>query len=228
MESEIQPVQVPLLETVIEIRFPGEARIEVCRADYQDLIRADFPVLAVPLANPTQAPALQHYRFVNTAGTEFVGLAVNSFAHSTKEYPGWVSFRDASRKYWEMIPKFTPKAISRVGLRYINRFDGDMLEKIIIDNNNGLFGPIFVNPALHRSTTVLAVGENPLVVNIDWMLLEKRVTLDFDCFAENVEVEDLWDVVESLHEGIEAHFFSLLTPEYRSQLQPTEGNDGSA
>ncbi len=228
MESEIQPVQVPLLEAVIEIRFPGEARIEVCRADYQDLIRADFPVLAVPLANPAQAPALQHYRFVNTAGTEFVGLAVNSFAHSTKEYPGWDSFRDSSRKYWESIPGFTPRSISRVGLRYINRFDGDMLNNIIVDDKNGLYGPILINPALHRSLTVLAAGENALVINIEWVPQEKRVTLDFDCFAENVEVEDLWDVVENLHEGIETHFFSLLTPEYRNQLQPTEGSNGSA
>ena len=83
---------VPLTEAIIEVRFPGDARIDHFRGEFQQKVRNEFPLLLAPTLESNESPALLHYRFSNEAQTRSVDLALHSLMYSSKEYPGWETF----------------------------------------------------------------------------------------------------------------------------------------
>lgn len=217
-KSGFKIVPIPLVEAFVRIQFPGDARIDRFRGDFQLRNRDAYPQLFVPRAVEGEAPALQHYRFSNENQTSSVSLAVNSLAVSTKEYPGWSSFRERVLNLWRLInDEIRPKNLTRLGVRFVNKFGGIDSEKVRVENR-----PVFL----------LALGEDPSEYSFKAMFQRdpnlrigvvktddnSEFLVDFEAFFLNREPSSLSEDLDRLHEAVENEFLTILAPEFRSRL----------
>lgn len=224
MAKKINVFPAPLVEAVVEIRFPGDVRIEVGRGEYQALVHSRFPALFVPGASEGAPPALQHYRFSDNAQTEHVGLAVNSFIFSTKKYPGWETFLGDVMHHWGLMPEwFAPATLTRVGIRFINRFVDELVEKVVAPGPAGVLQPVLDGALSHQAQTVLKVGEEGLVVTSRWNEESGELIVDLDAFARDLAPAALRGTLEELHAIIEEQFVALLEKSYAETLVYGEG-----
>jgi len=113
----------PLARAVFQARFPGELAIELARPRIQAALRGAFPKLFVPNAVPGVAPATQPYLFKSSNESESFEIALNSFAYTTTQYPGYARFRQIVLAHARIFSDAVPEVekLNRVGLRYINR-----------------------------------------------------------------------------------------------------------
>jgi len=112
-------VSVPLTEAVIDVRFPGDASIDGARGAFQREIEEDLPNLRVPRAKEGEAFALMPYLFTDDRLLSSVGLSLNQLFYSTREYPGWESFRERFMACWSALAGLVDlDRLTRVGMRY--------------------------------------------------------------------------------------------------------------
>jgi len=219
-ESHFELLPVPLIEAIIEVRFPGDARIEAIRGEYQQGIAAEFPLLFVPKLQLGDVPALLPYRFENEGRTRSVALSLHSLAYSTKQYPGWEVFlAEWSRLWSELTAKVGVKRLTRIGMRYVNRFDGTLRQKLSF----GAPPPYLVVPlqderATHRSTTEYVSDASSLLVNVEQAGADGTLKLDFDCYVQDMAAEDLKAQLELLHSRIEGEFLHAIEQAYSLEI----------
>lgn len=134
----------PIAESVIEVRFdtdfPADAVFGVIfervKANYPKLIR--LPILQLPapiLASDLELKYKPHYRLVSKDKTAVqIGPRTISLVASG-EYPGWVAYSEKFRDLISLTEKAgVIKTITRLGLRFINFFEGqNVFEKITLN-----------------------------------------------------------------------------------------------
>ncbi len=214
-------VEVPVYEVTAELRFPGDARIPAWRAQLQQRIRSDYPNLLVPHAKPGEAPAMQHFRFANEAGTRSVDVAIHSLAVMTREYPGWRSFRTDVLRYWGLLrDDLGVQRLTRIGLKYVNHFPG---LPSLSTASRGIYG-VFTDAArYHRSVTVLDTGDVQLILNLEIPEGGSPVTVDLDAFRQELQAQEVETVLERLHNVVEREFAAVAGAELASRLGIRQG-----
>ena len=137
----------PLVEVICQLRFPTILRIrEGQPADFQDIIRKDYPVyteqgptVGIPPQLPKElasiieqinmpVPAgLSIHRFSTLDSKRFISLRSEFVALAETSYERWELFREEAIKAENALKKvYTPAFYSRIGLRYrdiISRHD---------------------------------------------------------------------------------------------------------
>ncbi len=221
-------VVAPLIEAAIEVRFPGDTRVERWRDELQQKIRHDFPMLLVPPAQEGVAPALQHYVFASEDQSKSVGLSINSLVFTTKAYGGWVEFKKDFLKYWFLLAKaLAPEKVNRVGMFYLNRFEDaklkDVFSKLNLQSNQ--FSLLSENTQNHQSTNT--VRHDNFWLNTQVMLVRDNthsvIQVRYDAFCPvPTSPDDLESTIESLHRIIESEFFKDIAPTLAEGLMPPE------
>lgn len=219
-------VRVPLMEATIEVRFPGDARIDAIRGDFQQAIVEEFPQLFVPEVAPGESPALLPYRFQNLDGTRTVALAINSLAFLAKQYPGWATFKSDFLGFWEKLAsRVQLRDLGRVGMRFVNRFDDELNQHLNIEEAPEYLASLR-DPKCDfiRSATNYGDGETGLLINVHKPQSEPVLVLDYDAYTHNAKPEAIEATLESLHSRIEAEFQRTLNDDYaRTLLSPKAG-----
>jgi uncharacterized protein (TIGR04255 family) len=219
MASEYKTVPAPLVEAVAEIRFPGDARLESWRGELQAQVSARFPTLLVPTAKEQAAPALQHYRFSDQAQTEHVALAVNSFVFSSRRYPGWDVFLADIMSHWNLLPEwFAPKSLTRIGLRYVNKFDGELLKQLKNPGLSGILQPVLDGVREHRCMVHTVTNDIGFVMNTNWSKDQGSLVVDLDTYLEDQEPDGLQQALEKQHSVIEEQFAAIVDANYFQAL----------
>lgn len=219
-EGAYELIRVPLVEATIQVRFPGDARIDATRGDFQQAIVDEFPLLYVPEVSVGESPALMPYRFQNQDRTRTLALAINSFAYLSMQYPGWETFRTEFMNYWaELVTRAQPRELGRIGMRFINRFDGELLEHLALDAAPEYLAPLRQAECnFLRSATNYVDGDLELLVNVHRPQNEDVLVLDYDASTHNASPEELEATLEALHDRIEAEFLRALDDEYVKTL----------
>lgn len=219
-EGAYELVRVPLIEATIEVRFHGDARVDAIRGNFQEAIVEEFPLLFVPEVTLGESPALVPYRFQNQDGTRTVALAINSLAYLTKQYPGWATFQRDFLGYWgEFTSRAQPRGIGRVGMRFVNQFDGELYEHLDLDGAPEYLAPLRnATCDFLRSATNYDNGQVGLLINVHKPQNESALVLDYDAYAQNATLETLEATLEELHSRIEAEFQLALRDEYARTL----------
>ena len=213
------PTTVPLLEAALEIRFPGDARIEALRGDFQSRIREDFPFLFVPKVNPGDSPALLPYRFQNGQATRIVGLALNSFSYWSYEYPGWESFLQEALDMWSFIAEsISPETLTRVGLRYTNQFDSELKEHLNLESPPFYMVPLRNEVETHRSLTQFTTEDCSFVVSVLRLADKDELLLDYDVFVEEATPSKLSETLDTLHHKLEEEFKKCISSNLQNAL----------
>jgi uncharacterized protein (TIGR04255 family) len=215
-------IRVPLKEAVIEVRFPGDARIEAWRGEFQKTVRAKLPQLFVPGFQPGQFAALAHYQFANANRTEIVSLAINSLAYAVQEYPGWEHFKTEFLRHWETLEQeIQPETLSHVGVRYINSFDTEAdLMNLRSEPPHEYLAPLSLNPDFFQSVVRFNMDADKMQVGVVRSEQSQAITIDLDCFATDVKPVDLQNTLDRLHTNVESEFFASLNDEFVEQLTP--------
>lgn len=127
----------PLDQVVCQLRFPPILRIESdIPADFQDIVRVDFPnfseTLGVLIEVPKELkgkvpldlfapPNIKNYEFSSEDGQWKVNLTRTFVALTANKYERWEEFKDKLvGPLNALIDVYSPIYFSRVGLRYIN------------------------------------------------------------------------------------------------------------
>lgn len=228
---EINLVKEPVAEAVVEVRFPGDARIEHWRGQYQQTVRREYPKMYVPRHVPgtTAAPTLQHYRFYNETETRFVAVALNSLAFGTTQYPGWQKFRDEFLKHWEVLKReLQPSILTRIGLSYTNIFRTETDEQTA-QSKDALANVRFerqylktleARPTFHQSVTSFQRAKHQMVIQLQLINDDTELQLNFDFSTTNVKPDGVLDVIEELHTALEDEFFGSITEDLGQALKP--------
>ena len=122
-----------LLETICQLRFPTILSIDAKEpADFQDLIRADFPRYSCQTDSapgPDGKPQpIRNHTFITEDGGFKISLTKDFIAFSTMRYPGWDGFAHTlDRPLGQFIQVYKPAYFSRIGLRYVNAFSREKL-----------------------------------------------------------------------------------------------------
>ena len=111
----------PLVETVFEIRFPGEPAVECGRDKFYEQIRDTYSKVLVPRLVEGKAMAVEPYQFESEDGNYGVMLSINKLAIYCKKYEGFDLFKKETMRLVDIFGKlYKVKKLTRTGLRYIN------------------------------------------------------------------------------------------------------------
>ncbi len=122
-----------LMETICQLRFPTILSIDAKEpADFQDLIRADFPRYACQMDSVPgpdgKKQQIRNHSFITEDGTFKISLTQDFIALSTMRYPGWEGFaRTLDEPLGQFIQVYKPAYFMRIGLRYLNAFSREQL-----------------------------------------------------------------------------------------------------
>ena len=150
MENRIIYSNNPLLEVVLQLRFPTILIIGTEVPDkFQEAIREDYPsfrsgitsentvMLNINPINGMMPPAIQSqqtkvYSFISSDETYKIDLTNSSISVSTRRYVSWDDFVQHLKKpIDEFIKLYKPAFFERIGLRYI---DGLSKQKLKSEN----------------------------------------------------------------------------------------------
>lgn len=128
----------PITEAILDIQVTYPSPVEPARLEaFQDLIRASYPVKQgrtkwqgeIHLGEGAVAQAVrqraQGFLFRSADEHRAVQARQDGFTFNwLKRYESWEALRDEARPHWERYrDTFNPEAVTRLGLRYINRIE---------------------------------------------------------------------------------------------------------
>lgn len=227
----------PILEGVVEFRFespfPHDAIFGIVynefRNDYPKESLQELPILQLPEVVRSQDPALRYKPYYNlsSSGKKYlfqIGARVISLIN-LNPYDGWTAFSGKLKDLIERINKISiVDAYTRVGIRYINGFDFNVLEKINLSLNMSKEQLIDHNTTIRIEVpsgdfiSTLQVINNAQVKKAESTV--KGSIIDIDTYIDN-PAKDIMEVVEQGHKEEKKLFFALLTEDFiKKELNP--------
>jgi uncharacterized protein (TIGR04255 family) len=222
----------PLVEAVIEVRYPRNAPHDLLVATLWAALREQYPIVSqaavVPLAGPGPA-YLYSIESADRSRRVRLGLDVLSVAF-VGSYPGWEPFVSEFLRILALASPTRQGSIARIGMRYINRVDVGHLEAEGEIDLNRYIRVGFDVPAV-RSSTVMEFGlllrcdEPRIPASLRYQLRVggPSLLLDLDVYHENLagglsDAAALRAWLDAAHEFLERSFFDSLSDEYRKEI----------
>ncbi len=227
----------PIIESIVELRFdsqiPQDAIFGIVynefKKEYSNL--QELPILQLPEMVRKTDPNLRYkpYYKLTSEDNKFIfqiGGRVYSLIN-TRPYDGWAIFFG---KIKDLISRLKKMSIidyyTRIGIRYINGFDFNILEKVNLSINlsdtnlKDYESAIRINVPSNKFISTLQVINDALIKKIDTVTNIKGSVIDIDTYIENPKN----DIVKNIEEGhLEEKklFFSLLNEEFiNKELNP--------
>jgi uncharacterized protein (TIGR04255 family) len=192
--AELTLARPPLSRVVVQARFSSVLKIDGRDgvAPFQELVRADYPLLEEVTAHQLKfdmsagAGAFNPvtnkvWRFSDAARTVTLSLTTDAVTLEARAYPGRVAFMARWASVLERLEQvFAPGLVLRTGVRYLNRLNGDSLERLPEWVRSSLIG--VAQPEL-RAHVTQAISEANLQVEegsllLRWGILSPGSTID--------------------------------------------------
>ena len=248
-KEEIRLQNAPLEEVVCQVRFPPILRIsEELPSAFQEEIRARFPrletkqriMMQIPGIDNTNQPAFETspkaHDFLTADGKTITTLAADFFALTTKAYTQWEDYLH----YLENVTKavcdiYKPAYATRIGLRFINRFDQEntgteayqeILELFREELTCLLQVDAWKEP--REMLTQLALDDDPakMVLRFGYAVKETQpsILVDIDYFEEGqVNINDVIGKTIAYHDRIYQAFRWCLKDTSLDRFDPLTG-----
>lgn len=227
-KPEIPLANPPLAEVVCQVRYPPILRIaKENPSELQERIRHRFPGFGVEQPFKLQIPGLgsvgepsaelppRLFRFKSTDEQTTASLAIDFCALSTNKYSHWLDFVDDLMVLHEaVVAIYQPAYATRIGLRYVNRFDRtntglDGMQEILAlirpELTSMLRSDGWSDPEEWLSQLVLADGDAKLTIRtaLDSEDGESFLLLDFDYYEHGkMELAGLKEHINRYHKVI--------------------------
>lgn len=130
--------KAPIAEALLDIRVTFSSPVELARLEsFHDTIRDHYPVKQgrvkwhgeIQVAKEEVQQAIRRgpegFMFRSSDGRSVVQVRQDGFTFNwLKPYQTWEALRDEARRHWDGYREtFRPEAVTRLGLRYINRIE---------------------------------------------------------------------------------------------------------
>ncbi len=235
LPTKIDPC--PIVEAILEARFvtseswrtlPGLLFSQI-RDRYPE--QKDLPLAQLPEEIRRREPAFTYQPLVQFLSHDFLiqfGPRVVSLVTKPNQYPGWPAVEQEMTLLLELLQKigFITEG-ERLGVRYINFFELDIFEKLLLDVMTGgkrlagaelSIATVLPRPPLTArlqviNSAILGTGEGARpgsVLDVDVWLR----SLDFDLFQNGIAK------FAEAHHFEKQIFFGLLKPEFLTTLNP--------
>jgi uncharacterized protein (TIGR04255 family) len=232
----------PIIEAVIDIRVVPAKEFDFSKLDYavREKFLKEYPLVAKQFQNEFQLVSGEHpqatpisssmgLRFSSDNNNQILQIKVDGFTFSRlAPYENWETFRDKAKQLWMIYQKTTlPQHITRIAVRFINRFDfpgttielSDYLNVFphVPESNlmkgfsmQATFNQTDINSTL-IITQVLIPSHKPDTVSI---------LLDFDLFNEDLRSlqDDFWLFLEELRTRKNQIFENSITDKTRGLI----------
>lgn len=228
----------PILEAVIEFRFespfPHDAIFGVVynefKNDYPKDSLQELPILQLPEAVRSQDPALRfkpYYKIFSKDKKYLFQIGARVFSLiNLNPYYGWTAFSDRVK---DLIGRIKEMSIvgtyTRVGIRYINGFDFNILKKVNLSLDMAkeqlleLDTTIRMDVPSGKFISTLQVINNAQIKKAEG-ISSKGSIIDIDTYIESPK-EDIIGIVEQGHLEEKKLFFTLLKEEFiKEELNP--------
>jgi uncharacterized protein (TIGR04255 family) len=238
--------KAPIVEAAIDVRcvFASERTLEQL-GPIQGLLAADYPssredqvqfkAQITSAVGFTEEHRVTGFRVLTADRSRIVGVSIDGFTFSwLAPYDRWESLRDEARRTWELYRSITsPISVSRVGVRFINRFDFPKLTEAGIELDQYFRTAPRIAPELPQGLesfflrfqlgidgsprTMLTITETGVAPTSPDVV---SVMLDIDVFAQglDVTVEEAWNIIERLRDQKNHAFESCITDEARKLI----------
>ena len=183
----------PLVRVIAQLQFPVLTSVnsQDFVAPFQEAIRSDYPVLRPEqvkgiVFGPNgvkEARSTTTWRFSNVDGTWRVSLAPEFIALETTSYESRADFLARFEKVLHALVKHVdPKVIDRLGVRYIDRLEGDDLENLrkwVRPEVCGILASPLASAARHAlCENAFELRDEQAEVLARWGLLPRLATVD--------------------------------------------------
>jgi uncharacterized protein (TIGR04255 family) len=220
----------PLVETVFEIRFPGEPAIECKRDRFYGKVKSVYSNVLVPRSREGVAMPLEPYRFERRDGTGGVMLSLNKMAVYSKEYEGFATFKKETMRLLTIFgDMYQIKKLNRAGLRYINIIPYSREKDIIPLSNyvnvNVEFPKAIPSDFLNMMAIFVSkAGDGSITTRIGSAISTDRtkevLILDFDYAREgNLQFDLVEKYLVQSHRHTKRLFEDLITEDYKRVMR---------
>lgn len=228
-ENEIYE-NAPLIETVFEIRFPGEPSIECNRDKFYEKIRSDYSTVLVSSFQAGAIAAQPPNRFEREDGTSGVIMSINKISFYCKKYEGFSLFKKETMRIFSIFRElFKVEKLKRTGLRYINIIPFTR-EKNIIPIKNYLNIQIKLPKSMStdfKNLSMIFVSQTEggnITTRIEPVISENQteeaIMLDFDYAKEkDLNFDSIDAYLEESHKHTKDLFEGLITDNYRKVMR---------
>jgi len=195
----------PMTDAVAEVRFnsklpdlavPGIVW-DSLREQYQNLIPNQYHQIPAPLKSIINSELSHFPEFILENEESKIDIGAKTLVFRLKNYTKWEDFLKALSLVYLKISKSLQPQITRIGLRYVNKFDF------------GLFDD---------KVNIAVVCDN----QTDGKKCSS--TIDIDAFVDDPEKlnclnDNLEPVLNEIHAKLKEKFFSMLSPEFIKELE---------
>ena len=220
----------PLVETIFEIRFPGEPAIECNKDKFYEKIRDVYSKVLIPISVQGKAMALEPYKFERDDGTSGIMLSINKMAVYCKKYKGFAVFKDELIRIFSIFGEiFKIQKLNRTGLRYINIIPFTREESVIPIKNYLNFKidlPKSI-PTDFKNINIIFVSQTnsgSITTHIEPAIssdqTQEVIILDFDYAKEGSLNFNLIDkYLDESHKYTKYLFEELITDDYKKVMR---------
>jgi uncharacterized protein (TIGR04255 family) len=237
--------ECPLKEVVLEIRYKSNLPSAAIFGVIYNVVKDNFdtnpielPIMQLPEDIRATDPSLRYQAYYKLQRNDYslnIGPRSISFA-ITENYEGWTKFKTFYQDYLKRIIEIHLfKEVDRIGLRFVNIFDKNILDKlnmevrvaddklssepmnISIDYQEDSF---FKKVKIGNNVNVLINGNRvkTSLVDIDYIMKVKNISE----FTSNPFMK-----IEEMHNNEKKYFFSLLNNDYLKELNPVYNEERS-
>lgn len=214
----------PLLEAVFEIRFPPLPDYALFLTHIHTLAKEKYPHLErvktfeIDMPPGVQIGGIPLHRFINSDKNFLFQTGIDLISVNVLAYKGFAAFLEQIKEVLVSVQAFVEFGkLSRVGLRYINRFEVVEDNALSSLNVNIPFNDMNVGTTKEFSLSYVRVLPNELFLNIRVYnaLVSKATILDIDVSKEALEstweLDNVLDWVNTSHEIVWDSFSGLIS-----------------
>ncbi|MEI0479298.1 TIGR04255 family protein [Brachyspira pulli] len=225
----------PIIESGIEIRFKTKLVSNIINGMiYNELQNSyneirELPILQLPIhirRNDVNLIYQPHYQLISNNFILQIGDRVLSLINPKigEEYIGWNEYSNEIKNILNIFDKLNIiDSVERIGVRYVDFFkEINIFDKITISLTN----PTGYKNEQLQIKNIFAIEDCKVILNIInnvYLKDNKGSLLDVDAFNEIVlqmNVNNIFDIIDNLHSLQKKIFFDILTKEYLSSLNP--------
>ena len=230
-------INSPIVEAITEVRFSSDVPHDAIIGIIYNSFKKQFPkldrlpLLSVPEQIRSSDKTLILQPLYKLDGKDYsLQVGPKLFSLVTKnQYPGWTKYLEELKIVFEAIIKLTfIRKFERLGMRYINFFEGDIIDKCNFSLT--LYGSPHSSKELYLQTVkeegrfkallqISNSAKRPVGVND----MKSGSVIDIDVSSETLGENfsmDYQTVLIEAHELQKKLFFSLLKDEFITTLKP--------
>lgn len=223
----------PIVDALLEVRFTSKINANAVFGLIYSVLQEDFPevetlpILQLPDFVRASDPNLKYKPYYKIANANFV-IQIGPDVISISSFPKYLGWKSFSETIFDVLSKVENVGIIdkvvRVGIRYINFFETNVLEKINLKLSLG------ANDILYRNTIIRTEIEQENYISTLQVANDARVDgklgsiIDIDTFStKGLETFflDKTNIINAGHSKLKELFYNLLKPEFLATLNPT-------